>query len=202
MQQFEKLFEHNRSGPWSSRTGSVSASRDPGQAQALSHQHADFYVARAKGGCGLIMVGGHLVAASSLGGRPCARGRGHIPPLASCKAVHELSRTSDRSRDRHLGGQMYRSVTMHSDMSRRALPLSSFGYVPANRDSDQGLVTSSSGGQTSQDAGFDLYGHGAHGYGEHFYLLTQRRTVGGASKSPVAANHRGIRAVAGKGFPF
>ena len=222
MQQFERLFEHNKIGTMELKNRICFGEQGP-QAKPMSGSVTqaceDFYVARAKGGCGLIMVGGHLVAASSLGGKTmCLVDEDkYIPPLAKlAKAVHDAAPDIKIGVEiAHLGRQMYPfGHDALPDMKPVApSPLKfKFGYVPRELAIDEikDLVDKFvEAARRVQDAGFDCVTvHGAHGYLVSNFLspYTNKRTdeYGGSTQNNArfaCEIIEGIKKRCGKDFP-
>ena len=223
MPQFDRLFEKNYIGTMELKNricfGEEAPQAKP-MAGAVTQESEDFYVARAKGGCSLVMVGGIVVDGSGLGSKTMCRvdDDKYIPALAKmAKAVHAADPDVKIGVQlSHLGRQMRPSALDAPEDMKPVAPSAltfAFGITPHELTIEecQHLISQFiEGGRRVKEAGYDCVElHGAHGYLISNFLspYTNKRTdqYGGSVENTArfaCEIIRGIKKLCGKDYPI
>jgi 2,4-dienoyl-CoA reductase-like NADH-dependent reductase (Old Yellow Enzyme family)/thioredoxin reductase len=220
MYEFKKLFTKIKIGEMELKNRICFGEQAPQAKNGIITQATeDFYVERAKGGCGLIMVGGTCPDISGLGTNSMARidDDKYIPALAKmAKRVHEAAPDVKIGIQIMHEGREMRPYAADAPPNMRPVAPSpvkfAFGIVPHE------LTISEIEYQENQfieaarrvkEAGYDCVEvHGAHGYlvGSFFSPHTNRRTdrYGGSIENSArfaCEIIRGIKKRCGNDFP-
>jgi 2,4-dienoyl-CoA reductase-like NADH-dependent reductase (Old Yellow Enzyme family)/thioredoxin reductase len=220
MYKFKKLFTKINIGEMELKNRICFGEQAPQAKNGIITQATeDFYVERAKGGCGLIMVGGTCPDISGLGTNSMARidDDKYIPALAKmAKRVHEVAPDVKIGIQIMHEGREMRPYAADAPPNMRPVAPSpvkfAFGIVPHE------LTISEIEYQENQfieaarrvkEAGYDCVEvHGAHGYlvGSFFSPHTNRRTdkYGGSIENSArfaCEIIRGIKKKCGNDFP-
>ena len=179
MHTFTKLFEKNYIGTMELKNRICFGEQAPQAVPiggALTQENEDFYVARAKGGCALVMVGGMIVDYSGLGSRTMCLiddDERHIPALAKmAKAVHAASPGVKMGVQIHHMGRQLRPDSGDAPPNMHPVAPSPVkfkpGIVPHELTVDEILHLENQfikAAKRVQKAGCDCVQiHGAHGY--------------------------------------
>jgi len=222
MPDFKKLFETNYIGTMRLKNricfGEVAPQAKP-MGGAVTQVSEDFYVARARGGCALVMVGGTTVDPSGLGSKTMCLldDDKYIPALAKlAAAVHAASPgVKVGVQISHLGRQMYPDAIDAPPGMKPVAPSAiqfEFGVTPHEltvAEIEHLVEQFVEGARRVQDAGFDCVEvHGAHGYliSSLMSRYTNRRTdrYGGSIENNArfaCEVIEGIKKRCGKDFP-
>ena len=220
MYEFKKLFEPIRIGKMELKNRIAFGEQAPQAAHGIITQATeDFYVERARGGAGLVMVGGICPDISSLGTESMARidDDKYIPALAKMgRRMHEAAP------DVKIGIQlMHEGRAMRPDEAGAAKNIKpvapspikfKFGVVPHELTIEEIKQLENQfieAARRVKDAGYDCVEiHGAHGYliGSFMSPYTNRRTdqYGGSPENGsrfACEIIRGIKKKCGKDFP-
>ena len=222
MHQFSRLFEKTNIGAMELKNRICLGEIAP-QAKFIggdvTQQSVDFYTARARGGCGLVMVGGVMVDITGVGGMNWCLidDDKYIPAFAYlAKAVHEASPDVKVGvQIHHLGRQMYKdSLNAYAFMNPVApSPIKiGAGTVPhelTTEEVEHMVDQFVEAAVRVQKAGYDcVQVHGAHGYLVSSFMspFSNKRTdkYGGSLENNVrfaCEIVRGIKERCGRDFP-
>ena len=220
MYEFKKLFTKIKLGKMELKNRICFGEQAP-QAKngVITQATEDFYVERARGGCGLVMIGGTCPDISGLGTNSMARidDDKYIPALAKmAKRVHEASPgVKIGLQIMHEGREMRPDAADAPPNMRPVAPSPvkfKFGVVPHELTIPEIKHLKNQyieAARRVKDAGFDCVEiHGAHGYliGQFFSPFTNKRTdiYGGSieNSAPFACEiTEGIKKRCGKDFP-
>ena len=220
MYEFKKLFTKIKIGKMELKNRICFGEQAP-QAKngVITQATEDFYVERARGGCGLVMIGATCPDISGLGTNSMARidDDKYIPALAKmAKRVHEASPgVKIGLQIMHEGREMRPDAADAPPNMRPVAPSPvkfAFGVVPHEltipeiEHQEHQFIEAA---RRVKDAGFDCVEiHGAHGYliGQFFSPFTNKRTdkYGGSVENSTrfaCEIIQGIKKKCGKDFP-
>ena len=220
MYEFKKLFTKIKIGKMELKNRICFGEQAP-QAKngVITQATEDFYVERARGGCGLVMIGATCPDISGLGTNSMARidDDKYIPALAKmAKRVHEASPgVKIGLQIMHEGREMRPDAADAPPNMRPVAPSPvkfTFGVVPHEltipeiEHQEHQFIEAA---RRVKDAGFDCVEiHGAHGYliGQFFSPFTNKRTdkYGGSVENSTrfaCEIIQGIKKKCGKNFP-